>query len=58
MDEQDFASFASTTRPMADPRDLTEVDLTEYEGIIAPWNDWCPVEEQCRAFAVEILRPD
>ena len=39
-----------------DPYDLTEVDLTEYKGIIAPWNDWRAVEKQCRALAVEILR--
>ena len=23
-----------------DPYDLTGVDLTEYKGIIPPWNDW------------------
>jgi hypothetical protein len=39
-----------------DPYDLTEVDLTEYKGIIAPWNDWRAVEEQCRSVAVALLR--
>jgi hypothetical protein len=39
-----------------DPYDLTEVDLTEYKGIIPPWNDWGAVEEQCRQLAVAILR--
>jgi hypothetical protein len=39
-----------------DPYDLTEVDLTEYKGIIPPWNDWGAVEEQCRSLAVAILR--
>ena len=39
-----------------DPYDLTEVDLTEYKGIIPPWDDWRAVEEQCRSLAVEILR--
>jgi hypothetical protein len=39
-----------------DPYDLTEVDLSEYKGIIPPWNDWGAVEEQCRALAVAILR--
>jgi len=29
------------------PYDLTDVDLTEYNGIIAPWDDWRAVEEQC-----------
>jgi hypothetical protein len=39
-----------------DPYDLTEVDLTEYKGIIPPWNDWGAVEEQCRSLAIAILR--
>lgn len=38
-----------------DPYDLTDVDLTEYKGIIAPWNDWHAVETQCRALAVGLL---
>jgi hypothetical protein len=39
-----------------DPYDLTEVDLTEYKGIIPPWNDWRAVEKQCRVLAVAMLR--
>jgi hypothetical protein len=39
-----------------DPYDLTEVDLSEYKGIIPPWNDWGAVEEQCRSLAIAILR--
>ena len=39
-----------------DPYDLTEVDLTEYKGIIPPWNDWGAVEKQCRSLAIAILR--
>jgi len=38
-----------------DPYDLTEVDLTEYKGIVAPWNDWRAVQAQCRALAVALL---
>lgn len=38
-----------------DPYDLTDVDLAEYKGIIAPWNDWRAVEEQCRTLAAAIL---
>jgi len=38
------------------PYDLTDVDLTEYKGIIAPWDDWRAVEEQCSAVATEVLR--
>jgi hypothetical protein len=39
-----------------DPYDLTDVDLTEYKGIVAPWNDWHAVEKQCRALAVALLK--
>jgi hypothetical protein len=38
-----------------DPYDLTEVDLTEYKGIVAPWSDWRAVEGQCRALALALL---
>jgi hypothetical protein len=38
-----------------DPYDLTEVDLTEYKGIIAPWSNWSAVEKQCRSLAIAIL---
>jgi hypothetical protein len=38
-----------------DPYDLTDVDLAEYKGIVAPWNDWNAVEAQCRALAVGLL---
>jgi hypothetical protein len=37
------------------PYDLTEVDLTEYKGIVAPWNDWRAVEAQCRLLALGLL---
>jgi hypothetical protein len=39
-----------------DPYDLTDVDLTEYKGIIAPWNDWRAVERQCRSLAAALLK--
>jgi hypothetical protein len=38
-----------------DPYDLTDVDLTEYKGIVAPWNDWRAVKAQCRSLAVALL---
>jgi hypothetical protein len=38
-----------------DPYDLTEVDLTEYKGIVTPWNDWRAVEAQCRLLALGLL---
>ena len=39
-----------------DPYDLTELDLNEYKGIIAPWNDWASVQAQCRALGVALLK--
>ena len=38
-----------------DPYDLTEIDLSEYKGIIAPWNDWRAVVAQCRALVAAML---
>lgn len=38
-----------------DPYDLTELDLSEYKGIVAPWNDWRAVESQCRSLALALL---
>jgi hypothetical protein len=40
-----------------DPYDLTDVDLTEYKGIVAPWSNWRAVEAQCRALAAALLKP-
>lgn len=37
------------------PYDLTQVDLAEYRGIVAPWNDWHTVVKQCRALALALL---
>lgn len=39
-----------------DPYDLTEVDLSEYKGIVAPWNNWRAVEKQCRMLAAALLK--
>lgn len=39
-----------------DPYDLTEIDLSEYKGIIPPWNDWRAVQRQCRALAAALLQ--
>lgn len=38
-----------------DPYDLTQADLTEYKGIIAPWNGWQSVVGQCRSLALALL---
>lgn len=38
-----------------EPYDLAEVDLSEYKGIVPPWNDWAAVLDQCRALAEALL---
>jgi len=39
-----------------EPYDLTDVDLPEYKGIVAPWNDWRSVAAQCARLAATILK--
>jgi hypothetical protein len=51
----DMLTSLVTKLAAPDPYDLTDVDLTEYKGIIEPWNDWTAVETQCRGLAQEIL---
>jgi hypothetical protein len=38
-----------------DPYDLTQLDLTEYRGIVPPWNDWQSVVRQCRSLALALI---
>jgi hypothetical protein len=38
-----------------DPYDLTDLDLSEYKGIIAPWSNWSAVQKQCASLAAAIL---
>lgn len=52
----DMLTTVVTKLAAPDPYDLTDVDLTEYTGITAPWDDWRAVEAQCRAVAEAILR--
>jgi hypothetical protein len=40
-----------------DPYDLTDIDLTEYKGIIAPWNNWRGVRTQCASLAAALITP-
>jgi hypothetical protein len=42
---------------LPDPTDLASVDLTEYKGIVAPWNSWRAVAEQCGRLAAAISEP-
>jgi hypothetical protein len=54
-EDGDMLSSVTVKLSNPDPYDLTNVDLTEYKGIIAPWNDWQAVEAQCRALATGLL---
>lgn len=51
----DMLTSLVTKLAAPDPYDLTDVDLSEYKGIIEPWNDWRAVETQCRGLAEAIL---
>jgi hypothetical protein len=36
------------------PRDLAEVDLRSYKGLVAPWNDWTHLVSQGRRLARDL----
>jgi hypothetical protein len=38
-----------------EPYDLTQVDLSEYRGIVEPWKDWQAVVRQCRSLALALI---
>jgi hypothetical protein len=40
-----------------DPYDLTDIDLSEYKGIVAPWNNWRAVQAQCASLAAALIMP-
>ena len=40
-----------------DPYDLTHIDLSEYKGIVAPWNNWRAVQAQCASLATALITP-
>lgn len=40
-----------------DPYDLTDIDLHEYKGIVAPWNNWRAVQAQCASLAAALITP-
>jgi len=39
-----------------EPYDFTNMELSEYQGIIPPWNDWRSVTAQCARLAASILK--
>jgi hypothetical protein len=42
---------------LPDPYDLTDIDLSEYKGIVAPWNSWRVVQAQCASLAAALVAP-
>jgi hypothetical protein len=40
---------------LPDPYDLTDIDLSEYKGIVAPWNNWRAVHAQCASLAAALV---
>jgi hypothetical protein len=42
---------------LPDPYDLTDIDLSEYKGIVAPWNDWRAVQAQCASLGAALIEP-
>jgi hypothetical protein len=40
-----------------DPYDLPDIDLSEYKGIVAPWNNWRAVQAQCASLAAALITP-
>jgi hypothetical protein len=47
----DILTLVVVKLSVPDPYDLTNIDLSEYKGIIAPWNNWRAVQEQCASLA-------
>jgi hypothetical protein len=39
-----------------EPYDLSDLDLSRYKGIVAPWNDWRSVATQCAKLAATIIK--
>jgi hypothetical protein len=40
-----------------DPYDLTDIDLSEYKGIVAPRNNWRAVQAQCASLSAALVTP-
>ncbi len=51
----DMLTSALVKLAAPDPYDLTDIDLADYKGIIAPWNNWRAVQVQCATLATAIL---
>ena len=53
----DILAAGRASLSVPDPYDLTDIDLSEYKGIVAPWNNWRAVQAQCAALAAALITP-
>jgi hypothetical protein len=53
----DMLTAVAVKLSLPDPYDLTDIDLSEYKGIVAPWNNWRAVQAQCTALAAALITP-
>ena len=53
----DLLTAVAVKLSLPDPYDLTDIDLSEYKGIVAPWNNWRAVQEQCTSLAAALMTP-
>jgi hypothetical protein len=42
---------------LPDPYDLTDIDRSEYKGIVSPWNNWRAVQAQCASLSAALVAP-
>jgi len=53
----DLLTAVAVKLSLPDPYDLTDIDLSEYKGIVAPWNNWRAVQAQCTSLAAALMTP-
>jgi hypothetical protein len=53
----DLLTAVAVKLSVPDPYDLTDIDLSEYKGIVAPWNNWRAVQAQCTSLAAALMTP-
>jgi hypothetical protein len=51
----DILTAVAVKLSVPDPYDLTDIDFSEYKGIVAPWNNWRAVQAQCTALAAALM---
>jgi len=56
-DAGDLLTSVVVKLSIPDPYDLTDIDLSECKGIVAPWNSWRAVQAQCASLAAALISP-